>query len=173
MHFAWYIQIILSTRLSVRDQILNLGISKRPIFSPSWCFVNAILKIRWPVSKAVQQEYMQAQQLCQGNFDSRWTRDCCETFTAYLLLHFIPVLHFIFVPASVDIACRNEDRHSFASQQQQVENKPQKCPHYCQSISVSTTVGVGGRREGMLTPPVLRTLSQQYSCSNCLPICLN
>lgn len=154
MHFAQYIQIILSTWLSVRDQILNLRIIKRPIFSLSWRCVNAVLKIFWLVSKAVQHEYMQAQQLCQGNFDSRWTRDHCETFTEYLLLHFIPVP---VGPASVDVACRNKDRRSL-----QVNNNKEKCAHFCQCISVSTSVVVGGRGEGiMLTPPVLRTVSQQ------------
>lgn len=34
---------------------------------------------------------MQTQQLCQRNFESRWTRDHCETFNACLLLHFIHI----------------------------------------------------------------------------------
>lgn len=53
------------------------------------------------------------------------------------------------------------------------KNEPRKCAHLFQCISVSTSVGGGERGEGMSTPPVLHTLSQQYSCPNCFPICLN
>lgn len=106
---------------------------------------------------------MQAQQLCQRNFDSRWTRDQCETFTAYLLLQFthIPVgpginWHYMYKWGQMQLA----------SQQQQVEKQdPEMCwlllIHFCWYNPL-------GRRERETScwyTLCYTLISQRYSCT--------